>query len=181
MIINIISLPKSVERRQAVVKEMEREKCSYRFFDGVTGPIAKINISRAHKSVIQFAKDSDMECICVAEDDLQFSGTGAWKYFLENIPQDFDLYVGSYYSGSHDKDFIVTGFRGLTLYVVARKFYDKFLSLPETMHIDGALAMSGAKIVVSPLFVCRQAPGYSDQRKRHTENKIVGKEMFGND
>ncbi len=179
MIINIISLPKSTQRREAIIKEMEREKCSYRFFDGVTGPVAKINISRAHKSVIQYAKDSDMDFVCVAEDDLQFSGTGAWEYFLDNIPHSFDIYVGSYYSGVHDKDCIVTGFRGLTLYIVAKSFYDKFLSLPETMHIDGALAVSGAKIIVSPLFVCRQAPGYSDQRKRHTENNITGKQMFG--
>lgn len=179
MIINIISLPKSVERREAVIKEMEREKCSYRFFDGVTGPVAKTNISRAHKSVIQYAKDSGMEMICVAEDDLQFTGSGAWKYFLENIHEDADIYVGSYYSGRHDENFVVTGFRGLTLYIIKESFYDKFLSLPEAMHIDGALAVSGAKIVVSPLFVCKQAPGYSYQRKRHTENNIVGKQMFG--
>jgi hypothetical protein len=179
MIINIISLPKRIERREAVIKQMEHEKCSYRFFDGVAGPVAKTNISRAHKSVIQFAKDNNMNEVCVAEDDLIFSGSGGWKYFLENKPSDFDLYVGGYYSGTHDDKFVVSGLRGLTLYICSARFFDKFLSLPETMHIDGALAASGAKIIVSPLFVCFQAPGFSDQRKRHTENKIIGKKMYG--
>lgn len=173
-------MPKSVERREAVIKEMELEKCSYRFFDGITGPVAKTNISRAHKSVIQYAKDSGMEAVCVAEDDLQFTGTGAWKYFLDNIPEEYDIYLSSYYpDGKHDENFVVSNFRGMTLFLCHSRFYDKFLSLPEHMHVDGAISLSGALVKVCPLFVTRQAPGYSDQRKRFAENNIVGKQMFG--
>lgn len=179
MEINIISLPKRQDRREAIVKQMEHQGCSYKFWDGVTGKVAKTNISRAHKKIVAWAREQNLECCCIAEDDLQFCGSGAWQYFLDNMPTDADVYVGSYYSGSHDGNFVVTGFRGLTLYIIFQKAYDKFLSLPETMHIDGALAISGAKIVVCDKFVCRQAPGYSDQRRRFAENEIKGKEMFG--
>jgi hypothetical protein len=179
MIINIISLPKRQDRREAVKKQMAHEKCAYQFWDGVEGKVAKTAISQAHKKVVREAQRINLEYCCVAEDDLEFTGTGAWQYFLSNMPKSFDLYVGSYYSGSHDENFVVSGFRGLTLYIINSSFYQNFLSLPETMHIDGALAVSGAKIVVSPLFVCRQAPGYSDQRRRHAENNIIGKQLFG--
>lgn len=178
-VINIISLPKRQDRREAIIKQMEHQKCAYRFWDGVTGKVAKTNISKAHKQIVDWANRESLPEVAICEDDLLFSGTGAWDYFLANKPKEFHVYVGSYYSGSHDENNAVTGFRGLTLYILNSSFYEKFLSLPETMHIDGALAVSGAKIVVSPLFVAVQAPGFSDQRKRHAENKLVGKQMYG--
>jgi hypothetical protein len=181
VIINIISLPKREDRRVAIIKQMEMEKCTYQFFDGVQGAAAKTNISQAHKNVVRYAKEQGLSEIAIAEDDLVWTGTGAWKYFLENKPNDFDVYVGSYYSGSHDENFVVTGLRGLTLYIVHERYYDTFLSLPENTHIDGAIDRSGAKIIVSPLFVCMQQSGWSDQRKRYADDSILlkGKPMFG--
>jgi hypothetical protein len=183
MIINIISLPKRVDRREAVIRQMEMEKCSYRFFDGVVGKVAKTNISKAHKSVVRFAKEQGLKECAIAEDDMQWCGTNAWKYFLDNKPNSFDIYIASYYSGSHDENFVVTGLRGLTLYIVNSCYYDTFLSLPEDTHIDGAIDRSGAKVVVSPLFVAVQAPGYSDQRKRQADdsNRLKGKPIFGHE
>jgi len=178
--INIISLPKRTDRRESIIKQMELEGItSYKIWDGIPHVQPKIGINRAHKQIIQYAKDNNLPEIIIAEDDLVWSGSGAWKYFLDNKPNDFDLYVGSYYSGSHDGDNIVTGLRGLTLYCCSFRFFDKFLSLPESMHIDGAISLSGAKVIVCDQFVCRQAAGFSDQRKRHAENKIVGQKMFG--
>lgn len=181
MIINLISLPKRHDRRVDVTRQMEMEKCSFTFWDGVEGKIPKANIHKAFKQIIKLAKDKNDVMCCIGEDDLQWCGTGAWKYFLDNIPKDFDVYTASYYSGSHDENFVVTGFRGMTLIIVHSRFYDKFLSLPEHIHIDSALAMSGAKIIVSPLFVATQRPGWSDQRKRYADDskRIAKKELYG--
>lgn len=181
VVINIINLPKRQDRREAIIKQMGHQGCAYRFWDGVTGKVAKTSISQAHKAIIKYAKENNSPVIAVAEDDVCFTGSGAWKYFLSKMPEDFDIYTGSYYSGSHDKDYVVTGFRGMSLYICHSRFYEKFLSLPETMHIDGALAISGAKIVVCDKFVCTQAPGYSDQRKRWADDsyKLKGKELYG--
>ena len=178
--INIISLPRRQDRREQVIKQMEAEKCQYRFFDGIELPSRIKGINLAHKSVIRWAKEQGLEYVIVAEDDLRWTGTGACKYFLDNIPLDYDLYVGSYYSGSHDENFVVKKFRGLTLYACHSRYYDKFLSLPDIMHIDGAIDISGAKIIVSPLFVATQEPGFSDQRKRYADdsNKMKGKELY---
>lgn len=178
--IHIINLKKRVDRRAEVTKQMEMEKCSYMFWNGILGKTPKENVAAAHKQIIQHAKDNGLPEICVAEDDLQWTGSGAWKYFLENKPTDFDVYVGSYYSGKHDEKFIVKGFRGLTIYICAAKYYDTFLSLSESIHIDSAIDLSGAKIVVSPKFVATQSPGFSDQRRRfaNDSSKMVGKDLY---
>ena len=179
--INIISLPKRTDRRTSIAKQMDLEKVTnYRIWDGVIHSQPKTGISRAHKQIVQYAKDSNLREVVVAEDDLMWTGTGAWKYFMDHKPYDFDIYVGSYYPRAyHDADFRVFGLRGMTLYVCNSRFFDKFLSLPEQMHIDGAIAMSGAKVIVCDQFVCYQSDGYSDQRKRYAENNIIDKKMFG--
>jgi len=179
-VINIISLPRRQDRRDQIIRQMEAEKCQYRFFDGIELPSRKTGVNAAHKSVIRWAKEQGLEYVVVAEDDLRWTGTGAWQYFIGNMPSDFDLYVGSYYSGTQDDNFRVTGFRGMTLYVCHSRYYDKFLSLPDTMHIDGAIDISGAKIIVCPLFVATQEPGFSDQRKRWADDsvKVKNKPMY---
>lgn len=180
MIINIINRISREDRRVEVTKQMEMEKCAYTFWPGIEGKIPKINIHAAHKQIVKHAKEQEISSICIAEDDLVWSGSGAWKYFLDNQPKDADAYVGSYYSGSHDENFVVKGLCGLTLYIIYAKAYDLFLSLPEHRHIDSAFGNSGAKIIVSPLFVCRQSSGYSDQRKRFCDDskRLKNKNMY---
>ena len=187
-VINIIHLPNDPkyphreEREKSVIHQMNMEGCKYKFWDGILDNNRKVGIGKAHKQIVQWAKDNDLESVCIAEDDLRWTGTGAWKYFMENIPSEFDIYVGSYYHGSHDANFIVTGgFSGLTLYVVKNSYFDRFLSLPGINHIDKEIDMSGAKIVVSPKFVCTQAPGYSDQRRKFVDDshRIKTKQLFG--
>lgn len=181
MLINCINLKKRTDRKKAAIEQFEAESCEYRFWDGVEGKIPKQNIHHAFKRIIQHYKDNKiMEC-CVAEDDIKFCAPGAWKYFLSKIPPQYDLYVSGYYSGSHDENFIVKGFRGMTLIIVAGHFYDTFLSLTETQHIDGALAMSGAKIITCYPFAAIQTPGFSDQRKRFADDshRLKNKELYG--
>jgi hypothetical protein len=179
-VINILNLPRRTDRRDAVTLQMEMEKATYVFWNGVEGKNPIHNINKAFKSVIQFYKNQPTDRCFIAEDDLRWTGTGAWKFFLDNMPDSFDIYTGSYYSGSHDENFIVKDFAGMTLVCVHKRYYDTFLSLPADRHIDRAIAASGAKIVVCTKFVAVQAPGYSDQRRREANDshRLIGKEMF---
>jgi hypothetical protein len=187
MTIHIIHLPNDPryphreEREKSVIHQMEMEGCEYKFWDGILEKSRKVGINKAHKQIVQWAKDNNLESVCIAEDDLRWTGTGGWKYFIENTPSDYDIYTASYYSGSHDDNFVVTGFRGCTLYIVHSRYFNTFLSLPGVSHIDGEIDRSGAKIVVSPLFVAIQASGYSEQRRRFADDshRIKKKELFG--
>lgn len=180
MVINVVNLARRRERREAVTKELEAQGCSYVFWQGKEGPDTKKNIHAAFKPIIEFHKKIGAEMVCVAEDDLKFTAATSWQYFLDNIPKDFDVYCSSYYSGTHDENFIVKGFRGNTLLIIHSRFFDRFLALSDKDHLDGAIARSGAKVIVSPKFCAIQTPGYSDQRRRMADDskRLIGKEIF---
>lgn len=179
-IIHAINLKSRLDRRLAFGQQMYLEKCDFQFWDGVEGGKVKANIHAAHKQIIQHAKEQGWNKVVVAEDDLVWTAPGAWKYFLDNEPPNYDLYVSSYYSGSHDENNIVTGLRGLTLYICHSRYYDTFLGLSENIHLDAAIAMSGAKVICSPMFCAIQAPGFSDQRKQFVDDskRLKGKKLF---
>lgn len=176
--LNIITLK---ERFLSVLKEMKDHKINARYWSGITdSQIPKTNISRAHKKVVRYAKEAGLPFVVIAEDDIRFYAKGAYQYFLDNMPKDFDLYLGSYYTGIQEGN-IVKGFRGLTLYVCSARFYDKFLSADESKHIDGALNTVGGKFVVCDKFCAYQEPGYSFQRKTmvNDNSRLNGKPKYG--
>lgn len=181
MMLNIIHLEKRKDRYENLMRELCVQGITdYQIWPGIIDKQPKVGVSRAHKQVIRFAKENNFDKICVAEDDILFTAPGAWEYFLKNIPEDFDLYVGSYYQGTHDENYRVKNFCGLTLYIVNSRFYDKFLAMSENRHIDKAIGSSDAKIIVCPLFVATQMSGYSDQRKRFADDskRMDGKRMY---
>jgi hypothetical protein len=96
----------------------------------------------------------------IGEDDLKFSSPGAWKYFLEKKPKDFDIYLGGIFLGQPDENNIVKEFTGMTLYCIHSRFYDTFLNTPEDEHIDRALGNLGKYVVCNP-FVVTQWDGWS--------------------
>lgn len=188
MIINIIHLTNDPhyshreEREKSVIEQMEMEQCEYKFWPGIMDRYSpKVGISKAHKQIISYAKERGLKTCCIAEDDLKWTAPGSWKYFQDHIPAEFDIFVSSYYSGRHDENFVVHGFGGLTLYVCHERYFDTFLSLNENIHIDTAISLSGAKVIVSPLFTAIQNDGYSEQRKRICKDghRLKGKQLYG--
>jgi len=164
--INIINLKKRTDRHESVIRQMNMEKAPYKIWEGIETTPAKIGISRSHKKIIQWAKDNALSFVVIAEDDLQFTGTGAYRYFIENMPIDFDLYLGGYYGGLPDEYNVMKKFNGTTLFICHSRYYDTFLSVNENINLDNALSMTEGKFVVCPKFVCKQAPGYSDNLKK---------------
>lgn len=185
--INIIHLandpkyPHREEREKSVIAEMEKEGASYRFWPGIIEKERKVGINKAHRQIVQWAKDNNLPRVTIAEDDLIWYGSGAWKYYLDHMPEDFDIYLSSYYHGKADENNIINSFSGMTLYTVSARYYDKYLSIPETMHIDTGISLIGGKFVCCPKFVSRQMPGYSEQRMRMVDdsNRHIGKPIFG--
>ena len=111
--------------------------------------VRSINLS--HRQIIEYAKLKGDKIICIAEDDIVFTHPNSYNYFLENIPQSFDIYLGGIYVGDILSNNTVKSFSGFHLYIVHEKFYDTYLSIPEDVHVDRALSNLGDFYVCNPM------------------------------
>lgn len=160
MVLNVICGNRG-ERLPRLMNEIKTQNIDYNLWEGVFDPKSVIrSINLAHKKIVQYAKDTNMECICIAEDDVQFTCPTSYKYFIENIPQEYDLYLGGIYLGDIQEDKSVKHFTGMHLYIIHNKFYDTFLSTDPNTHIDIALADLGYYKVCNP-FAAIQFNGFS--------------------
>lgn len=132
-------------------------------------------ISRSHKQIIADAKGKGLPSVCVMEDDVCFFSKGAFDFFIKNVPNEYDLFLGSLSNGKPDAHGMIKWFRGMSLYVVNNCFYDTFLSVDEKKDIDAALSSSGL-FKVSPEIVCYQADGYSYHKKAVTQYSKLTKQ-----
>jgi len=166
-VLNIIHLSHRTDRWDLVFQQIDNQKISkYFIWQGIRNQNAPwTGISQAHKQIIQFARDRNMPYVLVAEDDVKFTASGAFDYFLANIPEDFDLYLGGIMHGKVKPDHTVDDFSGAMLYVIHQRFFDTFLSISEDQHIDRGLAGKGRFVVCQPMVVT-QHDGFSDNVKR---------------
>jgi hypothetical protein len=159
--IHIINLPHRYQRKSELEKELFRQGITeVMWWPGIIDVPRCKGTSRAHKQIIQWAKDNDQPEVTVFEDDIYFPAADGCDYYLRNKPEDFDLYLGGIYRGE-----IIDGkvdyFTGLHCYTVKAKFYDKFLSADESLNIDHAMAGLGDFYVVYP-FAAIQINSFSD-------------------
>lgn len=160
MKLNVIKGNRS-ERTPLLMKELETQGITdYEFWRGIYIPSVKASINAAHKQIVEYAQLADFDEVCIGEDDLKFSTVGAWDYFLSQKPKDFDIYLGGIFLGDPDKNGVVKDFTGLTLYVVAKRFYETFLAVDPEEHLDRALVGLGKFVVCQP-FVVTQWDGFS--------------------
>lgn len=157
------------ERHDRLTREVRAQGVeSIRYWDGIYMPSVKASINAAHKQIIRYAKLAEWDRVAVAEDDIRFSAPGAWQYYLEQMPSDFDIYLGMVYLGEPDHNGLVESFTGMTLYTVHQRFYDKFISVPDHDHIDRLMSGLGRFVVCSP-FVCDQYDGHSSNTGKYEE------------
>jgi hypothetical protein len=172
MTVNIIHLKNtewSSGRYNSFTKELNEQGISdYKVWDGIHDANKVRAISRAHKQIVQYAKDNGLPEICIAEDDLCFLAKGSFDYYLHNKPTEFSIYMGGLSNILKREGDYITDFRGMTLYTVHESFYDKFLSVPETVNIDAGLKGFG-KYYLCPKIVCSQRAGFSYHKKRHKD------------
>ena len=195
MIINVINLspdqpidPYATPEMQQKIKRWREENVlsiaaqsktqgfSVRFWPGNTDEnvFRCGNISRAFKQIVRDAKKNDLPMICIGEDDLFFTAPGAWQYYLDNMPDYFDIYSAGIYNGTLQKNRIINGYSGNTLITVHSRFYDFFLSANEDPlklglgHLDqwlGNFCFEKKYIVCLP-FIVKQTPNYSENHRR---------------
>lgn len=185
-IINVINLEHRDLRLKQFHDESIKEGFGYRVWPGIIYKgDNKRGICLAHKQIVQYAKDNHFPSVTIAEDDCRFFGTGgAWKYFLDSIPEDFDIYFSMVYV-ANIVDNRITGdeFSGMTMYIIHQRFYDFFLSLPESCHIDRELAKTANqhKYMVCDQFVCQQDGSKSDHNQMTCDYTpfLKGRKLFG--
>lgn len=166
----------SQDRYDSFTKEMnEQGIIDYKVWDGIHDANRVRGISRAHKQVVQYAKENQLPEVCIMEDDCIFLGKGAFEYFVQNKPNDYSLYMGGISNLLGRKDDYITNFRGMTLYFIREQFYDAFLSVPETVNIDAGLKGLG-KYYLCNKIVCSQRAGYSYHKKRHKDYSYLLKQ-----
>lgn len=164
--IHVICLP---QRKELIEKEFAKYNITdYKLWPAIVDrmvPMRGINLS--HKAIVIWAKTENLSEVLIAEDDMVFTANGAFEYFLENKPEDYDLYLSSVYCGKIETDNTCKDFRGLTLYFISSRFYDTFLSTPEKQNIDSAMFRLGKYVVCQP-FIALQREGYSYHLKMMT-------------
>ncbi len=172
MQLNIIHLKHRKDRQDLLTKELNEQNITeYTIWEGyLDNESPKRGIAKAHKHIVKWAFDHNLSSVMIAEDDIKFTSPGAFDYFMQNEPEEYDIYLGSIFYGNIKEDCSVNDFAGATLYIVKQQFYGVFLSLPENENIDfdRALANKGKYIVCDP-FVAIQHNGYSDNVKAYRD------------
>lgn len=158
-----------IDRMDRLKKELEGQGIvKYNLWDGVWSERTVVkNINLAHKQIVQWAKDEGLPKVLIFEDDIFFCDKGAFDYYLQNEPTDYDIYLGGIYLGVI-KDNLVKAFTGMHCYMVHERFYDTFLSTPTEIHVDHSLKDLGKYIVCDP-FIAIQHNGWSDNSKKHCD------------
>lgn len=128
------------------------------------------NINHAHKSIVKMAKEKGLKEVAIMEDDVMFTCPTAWKYFLDNKPDDYSVYVSATYimPPSHN---LLTGFQ---CYLVHESFYDLYLSVPDKAHIDNAICDLKSNHKICYPFIALQRPGYSANHPGQQVNYNAG-------
>lgn len=181
MEINIIHLKQRTDRLQLLKKQLLEQRIeNYKLWDGVTDEKnPKQGIAKAHKQIVEWARNQNLPSVLIAEDDIKFTARGAFDYFIKNEPKEYDLYLGGIIYGTINSDNSVSDFSGTHLYKIKQNFYDIFLSMPEEKDIDRALANMGKFIVCNP-FTAIQHNGFSDNQKRYQnyDNYLQNRQLF---
>lgn len=158
-----------IERKESFLTQFEQQGIvDYEIWFGIHDKhsiVRTINLS--HKQIVEYAQLRGDKMVCIAEDDILFTHPDSYKYFLDNIPQDFDIYLGGIYTGHIEPDNSVKSFTGFHLYIVHERFYETYLSTDKDTHIDISLANLGKYILCNPMAAI-QLNGFSSN---------TGKEM----
>ena len=150
-----------------------------------------LGVHKTFKSIIQMAKDKDLEYVLILEDDCFVIEAQPVVDALNNAPEDWDLLLGGAYYYKIQSEYNeywkkVNRFCSLHFIVVHSRVYDTILNIPDNRgHLDITLSgmtncirdprmirnrgdLSSKKLqtyLIHPM-PCQQRPGFSDLRKK---------------
>jgi len=153
MFVAVIHNSNNTERYERLLKELEVQGITdYQIFPAIHYVTSvKQGINHAHKSVIEYAAMAEFDEVCVMEDDIRFTHPKSWEFFLANKPKDFDIYLGGIYLGVLLEGNRIESFCGFHCYIVSKRFYSTFLSVPDDEHIDRCMTGLGKFVVCNPM------------------------------
>lgn len=169
------------ERMPLLQDELTRQGITnYKFWDAVFLPSVKASINAAHKQIVEYAKIAEFDSVIIAEDDFIGTHPNSFRFFLDNEPPNYDIYLSSVFLGDIDENNIVKSFTGMTLYKVHSRFYDKFLSVNPHEHIDHALSeIGGIFHVCNPMcFTQRDGISGNTGKWESYENLLKNKVLY---
>lgn len=163
---NIIHNRAKNERYIILMNELATQGIvDYEIWDAVHDVTVIKSINLAHKQIVKWAKENNQPSVLIFEDDIKFTDTTAFEYYLRNIPEDYDIYLGGYFLGEV-KDVLLHEFTALHCYMVHERFYDIFLGTKDDIHLDQALAGLGKYVPCQPI-VAIQHNGWSDNARQY--------------
>ena len=181
MFIGVVHDESNTERNIRLIAELSSQGIkNYTIFPAIHDiRSVKKGINLAHKSVVEYAQLADFDEVCVMEDDVKFTHYNSFNYFLSQKPIDFDLFLAGIYVGDILKGGMVKSFCGFHCYVVAKRFYELFLSVPEDYHIDRAMEGLGKFIVCNP-FAAIQYNGKSSNTGKYEnyDSLLAGRKFY---
>lgn len=163
MRINVIFDNRQPEDYERLEKEFKEQGVANYTFHAATCHKHTVvgSINASHKTIVELARLQGLDRVCIAEQDLTFTSKGAWKYFLDNEPETYDIYLGATYIVPISNNKIC----GFHLYIIKQQFYDKFLSVPDDAHIDTAVCDLKGDYKFCYPFPALQRAGYSFNNK----------------
>lgn len=183
--VNIIHSKERVDRYSLLKNEINRQGIvSYRIWDAIkTENNNNKNISKAHKQIVEYAMLNGLDEVIIAEDDFYFPHKDGFKYFLFQKPIRYDIYLSGAYTGIkniNQNNRIIGRFSGLHFYMVHKRFYQTFLSLPYTSSIDNELSLLSIK-GLARISICYPMVAIQHETKSdNTGNIYKHKDFFKN-
>jgi hypothetical protein len=163
---NILYDDRRLEYFPLIVDEMQRQGIvDYKWVSPIMSNNVVKSINLSQKSIVQKAKDNNEEMVCIFEQDIHFPHEKGWQYFLDNMPKEFDVYIGGSYLIDNRYEYKsplvkVNEWVGNHCIIIHKKYYDTFLSLPDDRHIDTENKGKGDFYVCFP-YAALQRAGFS--------------------
>lgn len=179
MTVNIIHDKDRKDRWRLLQQEIATHNLDVVYWPAVHHHNPRTGISRAHKQIVQWARDSRLPEILIAEDDFRLTAPGAFQYYISQKPEVYDIYLGGTLFGKQDRENKVRRFAGTHFWMIHSRFYNTILSLNEGLNIDTAVQKKGLFYVCDPM-VAIVHDSYSDRLKAFTDHRkyFEGRKLF---
>lgn len=165
------------EKYELLMQEIQRQGIKdYTIWPCLLESTVVKSINLSHKMIVRHAKDNEWEQVCIFEDDVIFPADDGWEYFISSIPDEFELHLGATYNVPITNRKIV----GFHCYVLHKSAYDKFLSVPDDVHIDVAMEDIMDWTVCYP-FAALQRKGFSSNNMKDVDYNtlLLDSDVYG--
>ncbi|HEV3223888.1 MAG TPA: hypothetical protein VGZ90_13460 [Puia sp.] len=166
--IHVIHDPRQTEKLELLSSHLNERGVPFTVHTGIIDrKTVEESINASHKMLVKWAKEEQMDEICIGEDDLFFPAKDGWNWYLSNKPQEFDIYLGGCYGVPMPIINPLKEFVALHLYTIRSSWYDSFLSAADNTHID--TAQTGGRFFCCYPMAAVQRAGYSANNHRECD------------